>query len=83
MVATCTVALIELLVLRMRHAQTRDSGKQHRQQRLGIAADAMQRNFQPFTGHKGLRKDLLGQKLAFVQDLIGGRGGRGGTERAV
>src|SRR5262245_57188270 len=72
--ATCTIALLALRVLRIRHAQTSDSGKHHRQQGSGTAADAMQRNFQPFTGHKGLRKELLGQKLAFVQDLISGRG---------
>ena len=30
-------------------------------------------NFQPFAGHKGLRKALLREELALVQVLVGGR----------
>jgi hypothetical protein len=32
----------------------------------------MQRHFQPFAGHEGLRKELLCQELALVQVLVGG-----------
>src|SRR6266446_1173218 len=69
--AMCGPCRPPLPVSCMTHGGRAPGRAPHVHQRLGAAADARQRHFQPFAGHKGLRKDLLGQELALVQVRVG------------
>jgi len=56
----------------MTHVCSASWREQHLHQRLCATADTVQRDFQPFSGDKGLRKALLRQELALVQVLVSG-----------